>query len=179
MAAANPSLAKEVARARASRREIDYVTYCAMCRNLLASTGKRVLHVLDLLFNSSGPDPASRKASGHSDRHENRYRLKQRLLRDLWGGQEQTMEDYERIALFVSSEVLERMEERKILKEDVQRVIDYGEKSGQKLHNLSSGRWLASYRPVQVTYWVEYSHENEGFRVHNAYCHRMEIVGAP
>jgi Fe-S oxidoreductase len=175
--AANPCLAKEVAEARASRREIDYVTYCAMCRNLLASTGKRVLHVLDLLFDGSGPDPASRKASGYSDRRENRYRLKQRLLRGLWGGQEQTMEDYERIALSISPEVLECMEERRILKEDVQRVIDYGEKSGRKLYNPKSGRWLVSYRPAQVTYWVEYSHETEGFRVHNAYCHRMEIVG--
>ena len=65
MAAANPSLAKDVAKKRASRSEADYVTYCAMCRNALASSGKRVLHILDLFFTGSEPSPSTRKALGH------------------------------------------------------------------------------------------------------------------
>ena len=34
---------------------------------------------------------------------------------------------------------------------------------------------LASYRPVAVTYWVEYSVRESGFEIHNVYSHRMEV----
>jgi hypothetical protein len=68
------------------------------------------------------------------------------------------------------------MEERRILREDVQKVIEHAEKTGAKLFNPETGRSLASFRPAQVTYWVEYNPEGDGFRVHNAYYHRIEIV---
>jgi hypothetical protein len=176
MAAANPSLAKDVAKKRASRSEADYVTYCAMCCNALAASGKRVLHILDLFFTGSEPSPGIRKALGHSERHENRYRLKQKLLKTLWGERPRTMEEYEKIVLRISGDVLERMEERRILREDVQKVIEHAEKTGTKLFNPETGRLLASFRPAHVTYWVEYNPEGTGFRVHNAYYHRMEVV---
>jgi hypothetical protein len=86
------------------------------------------------------------------------------------------MEEYEKIVLHISSDILERMEERRILREDVQKVIEHAEKTGAKLLNPETGRSLASFRPVQVTYWVEYNPEGDGFRVHNAYYHRIEIV---
>jgi hypothetical protein len=86
------------------------------------------------------------------------------------------MEDYEKIVLRISSDILERMEERRILREDVQRVIDHAEKTGTKLFNPETGRSLAFFRPAHITYWVEYTPEGDGFRVHNAYYHRMEVV---
>jgi Fe-S oxidoreductase len=176
MAAANPSLAKDVAKKRASRSNTDYVTYCAMCCHALASSGKRVLHILDLLFTESEPTPSTRKALGHSERHENRYHLKQKLLKTLWKEKPRTMEEYEKIVLHISSDILERMEERRILREDVQKVIEHAEKTGAKLFNPETGRSLASFRPAHVTYWVEYNPEGNGFRVHNAYYHRIEIL---
>ena len=78
----------------------------------------------------------------------------------------------------MSHEVAARMEERRILREDVRRTILDGQASGNKLFNPVTMRWCASFRPSRITYWVEYSPEGEGFRVHNAYCHRMEVVGA-
>ena len=176
MSAANPSLAKDVAKTRGSRSEADYVTYCAMCRNALAAAGKRVVHILDLFFAGTGPNPAAREALGHSERHENRYHLKQKLLKTLWGEKQRPMEEYEKIVLRISGDVLERMEERRILREDVQKVIDHAEKMGARLFNPETGRSLASFRPAHVTYWVEYTPEGDGFRVHNAYYHRMEVV---
>jgi Fe-S oxidoreductase len=175
MSAANPSLARDVAKTRALRSETDYVTYCAMCRNALAATGKRVLYLLDLLF-ASETDAANRRAPGLSERRENRYRLKQRLLKELWGKQEGKLDDYEKITLYISPAVHKLMEERRILTEDVQKVIDHAEKSGMKLFNPDLVHWLASFKPAHVTYWVEYSPEGNGFMVHNTYCHRMEIV---
>jgi heterodisulfide reductase subunit B len=176
MSAANPSLSKDVAKKRASRSEADYVTYCAMCCHALASSGKRVLHILDLFFTGSEPSPGIREALGHSERHENRYHLKQKLLKTLWGKKLRTMEEYEKIMLHISNDLLERMEERRILREDVQKVIEHAEKTGAKLLNPETNRSLASFRPGHVTYWVEYNPEDDGFRVHNAYYHRIEIV---
>jgi hypothetical protein len=176
MAAANPSLAKDVAKKRASRSEADYVTYCAMCCNALASSGKRVLHILDLFFTETEPTPSAHKALGYSERHENRYHLKQKLLKTLWERKQRPMEEYEKIVLHISSDILECMEERRILSEDVQKVIVHAEKTGTKLFNPETGRSLASFRPAHVTYWVEYNPEGNGFRIHNAYYHRIEIV---
>jgi glutamate synthase (NADPH) small chain len=176
MSSANPTLAKDVARRRASESEIDYVTYCAMCRNALAASGKRTSHVLDLLFSASDADPASRKAVGFSERSENRYRLKQKLLTSLWGKKEEGMEADIGIELYISDTVATVMEERRILREDVQRVIHHAEATGNRLCSPATGRYRASFRPASVTYWVEYSTEGEGFRVHAAYYHRMEVV---
>jgi hypothetical protein len=86
------------------------------------------------------------------------------------------MEEYEKIVLRISGDILERMEERRILREDVQKVIDHAEKMGARLFNPETGMSLASFRPAHVTYWVEYTLEGDGFRVNNAYYHRMEVV---
>jgi hypothetical protein len=145
-----------------------------MCRNALAATGKRVLHVLDLIF-STDADPYARKALGYSDRYENRYRLKERALKTIWGDKVGTMEEYEAIELYISNQVSESMEERRILRSDVQKVIECAKKTGKKLINPATGRFCASLRPGHVTYWVEYSPEGKGFTVHSAYYHRMEI----
>ncbi|HET6436419.1 MAG TPA: heterodisulfide reductase-related iron-sulfur binding cluster [Anaeromyxobacter sp.] len=169
---ANPALAEKIVRRRASQSEDDYVTYCAMCRDSLAREGKRALHLLDLLF-PAGQDPASRPDPGISRRQENRARLKERLLRELWS--EGAGEKGPPMRLDVSPEVLERMERRMILLEDVRKVIEHAESTGQKLEDVTAGRFLASHRPATVTYWVEYSVVPGGFAVHDAYSHRMEV----
>jgi len=179
MSIANPSLAKDAAERRAHLSEADFVTYCAMCRNALAGTGKRVLHVLDMLFNGPGEDPAARKACGWSEKRENRCRLKGRLVKTLWAAGLPRTEEHESILLHLSDEVSERMEERRILREDVQKVIHHAETGGDRFIDQQNGRWLASFKPGHVTYWVEYSREGSGWRVHNAYSHRMDIVRAP
>ncbi len=176
MSAANPPLAKDVARRRASESGIDYVTYCAMCRNALAMSGKRISHILDLCFPGSVPDPAAGRALGYSERSENRFRLKRTLLESLWGIKEEGMEGYENIDLHISDDVAARMEDRRILREDVRKVIRHAEKTGERLFSPTTERYRASFRPALVTYWVEYSAEGEGFRVYNTYCHRMEVV---
>jgi glutamate synthase (NADPH/NADH) small chain len=175
MSTANPPLARDVAARRARLSETDYVTYCAMCRNALAVEGKRVLHVLDVLFSTPETDAAARRPCGWSERRENRYRLKERLVGSLWGGSRRTMEAYESVLLDIPDEVMERMEERRILREDVQKVIYHAKTGRDRFVNPESGRSLASFTLGHVTYWVEYSDEGSAFRIHNAYSHRMEI----
>jgi hypothetical protein len=79
------------------------------------------------------------------------------------------------IALHISEELSTLLEERMILVEDVRRTIAHAEQTGDKIENPANGRFVASFRPVSVTYWVEYSPEDNGFTVHNAYSHRMEV----
>jgi glutamate synthase (NADPH) small chain len=176
MSAANPRLAKDVALKRASESAADYVTYCAMCRNAFAASGKRVTHLLDLLLGTSVPDPAARKAVGYSERRENRYRLKRKLLSVMWGAKEGDVEAHETIKLLLPESVALLLEERRILREDVQKVILHSQETGSMFRNKQTGRFLASFRPGTVTYWVEYSPEGDAYRIHNAYYHRMEIV---
>ena len=68
------------------------------------------------------------------------------------------------------------MEERLILIEDLQQVIDTAERSGYKLLNRETGHFMAHCRPASVTYWVKYSPSGDEFVIHNAYSHRMKIV---
>jgi glutamate synthase (NADPH/NADH) small chain len=175
---ANPELAREVAQRRAGRVAADYVAYCAMCRDNLAAAGKRVIHLLDLIFpDSRQTDPALRPRPGWSRRQENRARLKARLLEQLWNEVPNPMEDYQKIKLEISEQVAELMEQRRILTEDLQRVIQHAETSGDRLFHPPSGHYKAAYAPFRVTFWVEYTRAGESYVVHSAYAHRMEVLG--
>ncbi len=161
---------------RAQEGAADYVTYCAMCREFLAKSGKRTLYVLDLIYGAELDRLAERAGPGRSQRHENRARLKRQLLATIWGEHMDGEEDNARIKLVIFAEVQARLEARLILVEDLQRVIAYAERTDRKLLRPETGHFLASYKPTRVTYWVEYSPAGEAFTVYNAYSHRMEIV---
>jgi hypothetical protein len=85
------------------------------------------------------------------------------------------MNTYEQIHLLIPEEVERLIEDRRILRDDIQKTIHYAETTGEKFINPSIGRFLASLRPDRVTYWVEYSQVGEDYQVHNAYSHRMEM----
>lgn len=89
------------------------------------------------------------------------------------------MATYEQIRLRISEAMERLMEDRGIHREDVQATIEHGETTGQKFINPPSGRFLTSFRPGRVTFWVEYSRDGEEFEVHRAYSHRMEIQRGP
>ncbi len=172
---ANPELTKQAILRRIEESPLDYVVYCAMCRDYLASRGKRTVHLLDLLFGTENELPNARRGPGYSQRHDNRVHLKNALLRELWGESVADKEGYEKIELVVSDEIRQVMEDRLILVEDLQQVIDFAEKTGNKLVDGKTGHFFAHFKPTSVTYWVEYSVQENRFLVHNAYSHRMEI----
>ena len=80
------------------------------------------------------------------------------------------MNTYEQIHLHIPEEVEHLMEDRRILREDVQKTIHHAETTGEKFINPSIGRSLASLRPDRVTYWVEYSQVGEDYEVHRLHC---------
>ncbi|MHC1698617.1 MAG: pyridine nucleotide-disulfide oxidoreductase/dicluster-binding protein [Geobacteraceae bacterium] len=158
--------------------EHDYLAYCAMCRDNLAAAGKRTAHLLELIFpNAAGADPASRGAISWSERRENRSSVKETILRGLGENGAKVSAEHESINLLITDEVFRSIDRRRILKDDIRKVINYAEKIGKKLQHKETGNCLAYYQPENVTFWVEYSAEGNDFRIHNAYCHRMKIVG--
>jgi glutamate synthase (NADPH) small chain len=171
---ANRDLAEKVIEGRISESPHAYLAYCAMCRDHFSSKGKPTWHLLDLIFGPADRDNASQRGPDYSQRRENRARLKNSLLKELWG--EVVATEHEATELHISNQVRELMERRMILMEDVRDVIDWAERTGFKLVSRDSGHYLAHHTPTTVTYWVEYSPADKGFTIHNAYSHRMEIV---
>lgn len=172
---ANRPVSEKVVQRRIAESELDYVTYCAMCRDFFARRGKRTLHLLDLIYGTPGIDYTAAPPVGFSQRHENRARLKARLLNELWSETMPDQQDFETIRLILPEPVQQMIEDRLILVEDIQKVIEYAERTGKRMYNASSGHYLAYYKPTSVTYWVEYTPQQGAFLIHKAYSHRMEI----
>jgi Fe-S oxidoreductase len=180
---ANPMLARDVITRRLSEEDTpavrhDHIAYCAMCRDKLAAGGKRVSHLIEHLFPTvAGGDPAARGWISWSQRRTNRARVKQGILRELGEKGAGPMESYENILLEITAEVRRRIDERRILEDDIRKVIEHAEQSGQRLRNNDNGQYRAYHRAENVTFWVDYTPGDGLFTVHNAYCHRMNIVG--
>lgn len=172
---ANNEVTHKVINRRIKESELDYLTYCAMCRDNFASQGKRVYHLLDLILGNQNTDFADKAGPGYSERQENRARLKTSLVREVWG--ETVNEVQAAIKVNIPENVLRIMEDRQILVDDVTQVITHAENTGNKLQAADSGYYIAYFQPASVTYWVEYRPQADGFVVRNAYCHRLTITG--
>lgn len=173
---ANKPVSEKMVQQRINECSLDYVTYCAMCRDFFARRGKRTLHLFDYIFGEKETDLALNPGVGFSQRHENRARLKEKLLKELWSESMPEQESFESFRLVLPVEVEKQVEERLILIEDLQMVVEYAERTGKRMFNNSTNHFLAFYKPTSVTYWVEYTPQKDGsFFVHKAYSHRMEI----
>lgn len=178
---ANPKLAREVVERRmtegaAAIGGLDYLAYCAHCRDNFASAGQRVSHLIEQLFpNVTGGDPAARGWISWTQRRDNRARVKQGLLREYGVTEGDTVET--ELRLIMTEEVRRRIDERRILEDDIRGVLEYAERTGKRLKNSLNGQFRASYKPENVTFWVDYTPADGCFTIHNAYCHRMNIVG--
>ena len=169
---ANPELAQTIAQRRTAMGQRPYVTYCANCRDIFAGQGKQCSHVLDVVF---GLDDGLRSPPSLTRRRQNRAALRAQLLRQFW--QEDVEMEQQAIRLLISDEVTQTLNKRLILEDDVAEVIGFCERTGSKLLQPDTGRWIGHRRLGQQTYWVIYGPEDDGFRVFGAYCHRFVIEG--
>lgn len=164
---ANPEVAGKKADFAAARSEYPLLTYCMACRDQLARAGADSRHILELAYDvQPGPVPDL------SARRANRLRLKQRMLEELW--EEKTEMTTERPVMFAEG-VREKMEERMILTSDVDAVLRAYETSGAAVRDAASGRLAACLRLGNVTFWVSFTKEADGYLVHSAYSHRMTV----
>ena len=79
--------------------------------------------------------------------------------------------------LEINDTVRSYMETRHILEDDLKRVIDHAEKTGQKLYEPETNRFLSKLRVQEVYFYAEYSPTQEGFQIHDAYSHRFLLAG--
>ena len=175
---ANPTLAALSAKTRGEESSLDFLVYCAMCRNLFTQAGKPAVHLLDILFPQGDEDPAGRPAIGYSEQQENRVGLVRALRASLWKEEDIVNEPHESIRLVIPPDVEKTLAKRRILADTVRRAIWSAERSGRKMKQIN-GALVASLRPASVTYWVEYAPKGDGsFEVRNGWSHRMFVAGA-
>jgi hypothetical protein len=67
------------------------------------------------------------------------------------------------------------MEERHILDDDLIQVIDQAEKTGRKLYQADSDRFMAKLRIQETYFYAEYSPIEGGYRIYNTYSHRFDM----
>ncbi len=171
---ANPELARKVAERRVAQSDAPFLTYCAMCRDQLAKTGKPVLHILDLLYPEHG-HAAAEPPAGISARRTNRRVLKNTVLAR-YAQDRMPRQPWEDVQLVLSSAVCAILEERRILQDDVRQVLYRTRQSGRFFRH-SDGRRIASAVLGEVTFWVEYRELGEAAELLTAWSHRMKIGG--
>ncbi len=174
MESANPKLAQKVVEARMQQTDAPMLTYCAMCRDQLARTGKPVSHILDLLFTDIA-HTASEKPVSISERRVNRRMLKSTLLARYPDQELPEKEPWEAITLVIPEPVAAVLEERRILTDDIQRVLFQAGTSGKCFAHEEKGIKIASAVLGQVTFWVQYFEEGSAFRIEKCWSHRMTI----
>ncbi|MBR4741812.1 MAG: hypothetical protein IK079_02780, partial [Desulfovibrio sp.] len=123
---------------------------------------------LDVLFPDLAHDPL-KPGPMLGERRVNRARLKAKLL-----GQEYIVSS----KLTISEELKNRLEERHILLCDVECAIEHIDAQKLWCRNQENGHRLGSWRPRKVTFWVEYSPNESGYVLHDAWCHRMIVPGS-
>ncbi len=79
------------------------------------------------------------------------------------------------LKLEISDEVKALLDDRHILEEDVRRVIEHGEKTGRKLYEPGTGRFLSKLRIYEGLFYAEYSSHEGAYRIHTAYVHRFKL----
>ena len=75
--------------------------------------------------------------------------------------------------LEISNEVNNLLLARHIDEDDIKRVIDHAEKTGQKLYQQENNVFLSKLRVQEAYFYAEYSPMEGGYRVHAAYTHRF------
>ena len=171
---ANRPQAKEFVDDRIGESPDDLLVYCANCKDLFIDGGKRAYHILDLIFGEDLETLGLKKMPNLSERQMNRTRLKKKLLQELWN--EEPEMDKEKSTLIIPAEVWAAMEERYILLEDIEKVVERARASGTRFRNPVDSSFLASMRIMNVTYWVRYAEKEDGIHVISVYSHRMEVV---
>ena len=81
------------------------------------------------------------------------------------------------LKLEMDEDVRDLLEARHILDEDLKRVIEHAERTGEKLYQPGSDRFLSKLRVEEVYFYVEYSPLEGAYRIHTAYSHRFLLAG--
>lgn len=164
---ANPEVSGKKAELAVRRTEHKILTYCMACRDQFSRAGADTCHILELTY---GIEPG--QVPDISGRRANRLRLRERLLKDIW--KEETQMDT-KLPIIYGEGVEELMDDRMILKSDVEAVLKAYKESGEAVEDQEKGWLITNCRIGNVTFWVKFTQTEEAFMVHGAYSHRMTV----
>lgn len=172
MRAVTPELYKRIAESSAFSFPEDAITYCANCRDIFSSQGKRAIHILDLLCDYGLEDAFCRPAPSWGERQRNRELLKAALTDVPAPVQGQK--------LLIGAQVMKKLQDELLTEQDILSTINTCEESGVKLYDRAADKFIGHLLIGSITVWVEYRIIDGGYELVNAYSHRMLIVeGAP
>lgn len=165
----NREVAEEMTEMCLSRSDAPYLTYCMACRDRFAREGRESMHILELVYGTSAdhcPDI--------SQKRYNRLGLKQQLLSELWKEKFAFMNVP--FDIQYTSEALQIMDDRMILKSDVAQVLTELRETDEAVLDEETGISITRARLGNVTVWVKYKEIDNGYLVVGAYSHRMGIA---
>lgn len=165
---AKPEVAADYTKAALEGCEGLQLSYCMGCRDRYARQGAESAHLLELIYASPAGDPP-----GISEKRKNRLSLKQRLLRDIW--KEDTHMAPRGYKIEYTPEVKELMEQRMVLESDIETVMQAYREGGEAIYEADTGLRISRYRLGNVTFWVKFTEDAEGYVIHSAYSHRMTV----
>ncbi|NDY70690.1 hypothetical protein DO021_03365 [Desulfobacter hydrogenophilus] len=175
---ANPDLAGSIIQKRTEESPLDYIAYCAMCRDRLARAGKNTRHILDLFWPETD-HPEKRQDPGFSRRRRNLAGFKQEMTghgasRDgiplTPAGQK----------IIIHQDTLARIEDEFILVSDIEKVLAHYESDAEKQYfiNRETETEIAFFRPANVCFWVEFKARDRAYEILDAWSHRMTVIPA-
>lgn len=165
---ANVEVAKKITDKALERSDAPFITYCMACRDRFARDGHESNHILEIVYETDAGSPPNL-----SEKRFNRLSLKNRLLEQIWKEKINTMPlDYN---IEYTDEAIRLMDERFILKEDVEQVLTHMRETNEAVFDSESNLFISCYRPGNVTFWVKYSEKDGGYIVHRVWSHRMFI----
>lgn len=166
---ANREVAKEMTQKCLERSDLPYISYCMACRDRFAREGRESRHILELIYGTHAGAPPD-----ISEKRYNRLTLKNKLLQDIWGEEIKEMNcDFQ---ITYTEEALTMMDDRMILKSDVVQVLQNLRTTGEAVFDSETGLCVTRMRLGNVTFWVKYEETEDGYLVHRAYSHRMNVV---
>jgi NADPH-dependent glutamate synthase beta subunit-like oxidoreductase len=174
---ANKKQTEEFVKDRINESNEDMLVYCAMCKDSLVRGNKKTYHILDIIYGIDIDETSTQKMPTLTERHNNRTKLKVNLLKEIWG-EDQNMDLVKQYAfkLNIPDHVMDIIDKRYILVNDIQKVIDTSRTTNERFFNSETSEYLARLRVENVTYWVKYKEKENEIIVKNVYSHRMEVV---
>jgi len=174
---ANPGISGETAVRCASLADTTYVTYCINCRDSLTEAGKPALHILDILLGLNDP---ARKPPTHTQRRENRESLFLAMTGSVPDGGRPGAADgatggQRKPALYLDDSLRRKISGYWLLESDLLEAVLYCEERNRKIKDEGTGTFAGYHRKGRLTCWVEYKPEKEGYRLLNAYAHKVTI----
>lgn len=173
MRLANPALYDEITKHRAEASEKPYIVYCANCREVFASQGKKCAHILDMVFGLN----AGLEVPSLQEKRDNSLRVKRVLMKKEWDVDfEPESHEWDELILIINNEIQKTMDQKLISATDLKEAIWLAEGSGDKFCDESDGMCLCNMIKPVITYWVQYKETtHKTYEIFSAYYHRMRF----